>query len=531
MSTAVDPWQELIQTCVLGSNRRQPTISTSGGLGELLARLEGHSEEKILMALAATSVAIRTGQLPLKAADLPAAPTPCTDETRKLCGSYSLTLLNHVFGDQSKGGEQRKRKLIMDWLSFCSAAGQRIVPEYLPRLIDFAGQNRELLMLLEECGGKHFRWLLSLNKDWKKAFDSVSPSSINVEALVEQIEIGHDEERLDAFYILREVAPERARQCLEALWDKESVVQKGALLTLMKRGLSMDDEPFLETVALEDKRKEVRTRAAGLLVALPQSRLMQRMQERASQYLSKGGNGKLEVNLPAEFDKDMARDGIEENLPGGFDSRIGQRAGWLYQTLSNVDPAFWLARFGLDCDRFLKLVLASDEWALPLTLGLLNATTNSKNHLFQDAIIACEEIHLTESEAGRTFLKTLPPAKLEHLIAKKLPRWAQTDRRTAPRLDLWYYLEMVDFQWSESFSREILRFIIKEIRERVPIFGHTFHSNAAAFGLRIHPSAGANLEELNFAQQELDIYTRNGLERFVDNLKLRYEMQKSFEEE
>ncbi|MBS1998500.1 MAG: hypothetical protein JSS86_19380, partial [Cyanobacteria bacterium SZAS LIN-2] len=107
----------------------------------------------------------------------------------------------------------------------------------------------------------------------------------------------------------------------------------------------------------------------------------------------------------------------------------------------------------------------------------------------------------------------------------------QTDRRTAPRLDLWYYLEMVDFQWSESFSREILRFIIKEIRERVPIFGHTFHSNAAAFGLRIHPSAGANLEELNFAQQELDIYTRNGLERFVDNLKLRYEMQKSFEEE
>ena len=302
----------------------------------------------------------------------------------------------------------------------------------------------------------------------------------------------------------------------------------GAALTLALRyGLSFADEPFLEECVLNDKRKEVRAQAAKLLAKIPQSRLVARVEERAAKYLTRGANNKLQINLPAELDKEMVRDGIEENI--SIDSRMGQKAGWLYQTVSIIDPSFWLAKFNLDAGRFLKLILDSDEWSLPLTLAILKATAESRNHVFQDAIIFCDEIHLTESSAGRSFLHSLPAEKLEQLISRRLPTWSQTDRRMAPRLDLWYYLELVDFQWSESFSFLIWQFIIKEIREKVPVFGHTFQSNAGNFGLRMHPAVGNYLHDLPLAQ-EIDIYTRNALERFADNLKMRYEIQKSFQD-
>ena len=63
----------------------------------------------------------------------------------------------------------------------------------------------------------------------------------------------------------------------------------------------------------------------------------------------------------------------------------------------------------------------------------------------------------------------------------------------------------------------------------MPVFGHTFYSNAANFGLHIHVGAGSQLDDLNLAQAEVDTWTRNGLERFIDTLKLRHEIYKSFQ--
>jgi len=528
--TVLTPWEELIQTCVLGTNRRQPNIEASGSLGQLLRQVQGAgpTEEKLLMSLAATSVAIRAGQAALKASGLPPPPPVVGEEKEKICGTYALTLLNNILSEQTKSGDARKFKLLKDWLGCCREANKRVAPEFLPRLIEESRHSLELQKLLEECGGKHYSWLLSINKSWREYRKNVDLTSGVVAELVEQIEFGENQRRVEAFISLRHIDPARARQCLVALWEKESHDQRGVLTLSLRFGLTQDDEPFLEECALNDKRKEVRAQATKLLVRLPHSRLIARMQERAVKYLTKADDGKLQVHLPPELEKEMVRDGIEETI--AIDSRMGQKAGWLYQTVAVINPSFWLDRFNLDAGRFLKLVLKSDEWALPLVLGILNATAWSGNPIFQDAVIACEEIHLTESDAGRTFLRSLPAEKLEFLISRRLPSWAQTDRRSAPRLDLWYYLELVDFQWSESFSLSIWQFIVKEIREKVPVFGHTFQTNATNFGLRMHPSTGQYLDDLNLGQQEIDIYTRNALERFADNLRLRHEIQKSFQD-
>jgi len=536
MTTTVEktnsPWQELIQTCVLGAGRREPRLKGTGVLGQFIDNaLEtgtggSSKEEKILLALTATSVAMRAGQIAMKSSLLPPPPVPCPDEKKKQCSTYSITLLKHVMADQAKGNDLRRLRLIRDWLTFCREADQVIAPEYLPKLLDFVRDNAALQPLLAECGGLHFDWLLELNHDWKNAFKHARPDNIKQDELVEKIELGFDRERLVAFAALRQYNPSKALECLSSLWGKESFDQKIALLKLMSDQTETKDEEFLEETVLSDRRKEVRLAAAGLLARLPQSRLVARMRERGEKFVSVKDK-KLEISLPSEFDKSMARDGIEESIT--VDSRIGQKAGWLYQIVGLIDPAFWQDHTGLSPAAFLDLVLASQDWSLPMVLGLLNAAALYNNADYQEAITGREEIHLTESQAGQNFLRNLPHDKLEKLITGKLPIWAQTDRRSAPRLDLWYYLELVDFQWSQNFSIALLRFIIKEIREKVPVFGHTFYSNAANFGLRMHVGAGQYLDDFDLAKEEIDTWTRNGLERFVDNLKLRHEMYKSFQ--
>jgi len=529
--TAINPWQDLIQTCVLGSARRHARIRAAGVLGALVDEVqevaESSEEERILMALATTSLAMRAGQLTRTAANLPAPPAPCPAEVKEPCGPYSITLLNHILLDEAKGGDLRRVPLVRDWLTFCRSENRVIVSDYLPRLLDFAKERESLHQLLADCGGSHFFWLLALNLEWREAYKTLTGVAEGQDSLVEKIELGIDAERFKAFAALRQGAPAKALQCLISLWEKEPYEQRLAMLKLLRSGLSMDDEGFLEECALADRRKEVRTAAAELLSRLPASRLVARMKERAQSFVTIGKDKKMKINFPDEFPASMARDGIEESIT--IDSRIGQKAGWLYQKVSFVDPYFWRDYSDYSAGAFLELILASEEWSLPMVLGLLNATAQYRDEAFQDSIIAHEGIHLTESQPGKSFLHSLPPAKLERLILRQLPTWAQTDRRSAPRLDLWYYLELVDFQWSEAFSIAILKFIIKEIKEKVPVFGHTFYSNAANFGLHIHVGAGSQLDDLNLAQAEVDTWTRNGLERFIDTLKLRHEIYKSFQ--
>ncbi len=128
----LNPWQDLMQTCVLGSGRRQTEIRAQGQLGDLIADLEQNAgggagkssspEEKLLIALAATSLALRAGQVPANASALPAPPPQCPEETSSQCGPYSLTLLNQALADQTSGGDGRRISLVRDWLTFLPRA-------------------------------------------------------------------------------------------------------------------------------------------------------------------------------------------------------------------------------------------------------------------------------------------------------------------------------------------------------------------------------------------------------------------------
>jgi hypothetical protein len=86
--------------------------------------------------------------------------------------------------------------------------------------------------------------------------------------------------------------------------------------------------------------------------------------------------------------------------------------------------------------------------------------------------------------------------------------------------------EQVDFNW-KNFTREIMKFIIKECREKVPVFGHT-SQQCPAFALRMHISAGELIEQIATNSEMTDVYRRNALERMSETVKLRYEIFQSF---
>ena len=108
-------------------------------------------------------------------------------------------------------------------------------------------------------------------------------------------------------------------------------------------GLSMDDEPFLES-ALDDKHAEVRRAAAELLSRLAESRLCQRMIARVGplvQFSEHKGKLQIDMTLPDQYTKDMARDGVEKKVQG-----MGERNGWLYQMIADrpavlLVPSHW----------------------------------------------------------------------------------------------------------------------------------------------------------------------------------------------
>src|SRR5437762_1943286 len=62
---------------------------------------------------------------------------------------------------------------------------------------------------------------------------------------------------------LRSTDPARAREQLAQTWETEGADERAAFLATFRTGLSLDDEPFLES-ALDDRSKVVRRTAADL---------------------------------------------------------------------------------------------------------------------------------------------------------------------------------------------------------------------------------------------------------------------------
>jgi hypothetical protein len=217
--------------------------------------------------------------------------------------------------------------------------------------------------------------LAGFNEDWSYAAGGAS-----VDALLAAWETGTGAVRVAALEQLRRLDPERARAMLESSWAQESPADRAAFIGALVHGLDSADEPLLER-ALDDRRKEVRQRAAALLARLAGSALVARMTTKARTLISLGRGGllrrpQIDVSLPSDADAALVRDGVDPKPPAG--SGIGEKAWWLAQIVAVIPPSAWTSTWSLQPSDVLDLV-KDHEWREALVAGWLIAAERHRD--------------------------------------------------------------------------------------------------------------------------------------------------------
>jgi hypothetical protein len=263
--------------------------------------------------------------------------------------------------------------LLGDLLAAMRAAGYVLPAPLLPELLDIASRAQALRPLVVPVLGARGRWLAGYRADWQQAAGArpatrasggtpgssgtgPAPSAAVVppggpggagdEGGAEAWRVGTPGERLAYLAALRERDPRAGRELLAAGWPREVKEERAALLGALARGLSADDEDFLED-ALGDRAAEVREAARALLGWLPGSAFGRRCAERAAGALrltGHGPNARLTAHVPDNEDKAAARDGIEVGAP----SRLVDARAWrLSQLIAGAPLADWTTRLGM----------------------------------------------------------------------------------------------------------------------------------------------------------------------------------------
>ena len=238
----------------------------------------------------------------------------------------------------------RNGVLLAEALARFNQVGYRLPHLLLPLALTQTPSDCRPAMAL--AVGERGRWLGQFNRHWAWVGETLTDESDAVPPDAETIwEEGALGQRVEVLSRLRKADPAKAREWVSAVWKREKVDARVALLETFEVGLGVEDEELLD-IALGDKTERVREVAARLLVSLQTSALAGRMRARAEAMLTLK-NGALDAKPPTAVDAEWERDGLTEK---GGQGTTGQRAYWLAQVLSRVPPSHWEAQFGMAPD-------------------------------------------------------------------------------------------------------------------------------------------------------------------------------------
>ena len=321
------------------------------------------------------------------------------------------------------------KELLPEWLELAVASGRRVPAQLLPELLDYARQERDMRDAVDAVAGARGRWLAAQNPEW--AFGALEdPQSA--------FATGARPARVAALRALRRQDPAAARELLAGVWPRESGDDRAALLPALAEGLTPDDEAFLDD-ALEDRKRDVRETAAGLLAGLPASGFVTRMRRRVAPLitLKKSLLGlKLEITTPQACDPGMLADGIDPKPPQG----MGEKAWWLSQMVTYVPPSTWAIE--------MIAPAASSDWSHALLRGWWLATIREHDEVWSEALLSqwvdlAPMQRLGLLEFVPTLLANLPAARREALVLSALKR----------RLDAGADLLSRSSSWTPQMSR------------------------------------------------------------------------------
>jgi hypothetical protein len=354
-----DP-RQLHQLFKIGSARAGNALANLGEpLDALLPLDAGAVEARLWLAMGALDLWQRSGFQPAPAADEAIAPAPA--ERLRPCPARAEALFAQLLRGAHPAG------LLSEWLQLLHQHGAHLPARFLPNMLETAARQPRLRAVVAPVLGERGHWLAQRQAQWAWAAAQSDPAQ---RALL--WETGSLDQRGTALREWRADDPAGARQALMDAWTAEPPEHRAALLPALAVRLGLDDEAWLES-ALDDRRKEVRAAAQRLLAQLPGSQLSQRMLARLQPLLQLERRllraSRLQLALPAECDAAMRRDGTGANAWPG----LGEKAGWVVDMLSAVDPGAWSERFERTPRELLALA-GDSEFGAALIRGWAQAT-------------------------------------------------------------------------------------------------------------------------------------------------------------
>ncbi|HEX6499747.1 MAG TPA: DUF5691 domain-containing protein [Micromonosporaceae bacterium] len=489
---ATASWLDLVATATVGTDRRS-----------------GASPDVVLDAAAAAAVYRRAGVS--ASTDLP-APQPAPPETAAVvpgaAGARLGTLLATPAPHSRLGGPEGEARMdvLAEWLRLVAARRLRAPAEHLPDLLDLGRRRRDLRPLILAAGGARVRWLAAHREEWRYLANTEDEHAAADPAAWTD---GSGGQRVGYLAALRRHDPGAARDLLAAEWGTLPPDERTALLGTLRTGLDGDDEEFLEA-ALDDRRKEVRDKAAELLARLPSSRYAARMAARARACVTVRRR-RVAVDPPTACDHGMRRDGVAPRPPAG----TGERAWWLEEILARTPLSTW--------DPQLPRLPMPDEWAATVRRGLARAAAAQGDpgwasallELLPDAPDRPDDRLLVEA-----LYAALPPDELTARAERALRR----DPAAVAGVDR--MLELCAAPWPVGFGRSVLGGIAALARRGR--HSHQLDGVCVLAAVRLPVELSDEADRLATALRAdfPDNYRLRSLDRLADTLRFRHDMTK-----
>ncbi|MDB5353437.1 MAG: zinc finger protein [Planctomycetota bacterium] len=452
---------EATASAIVGVDRRPPpTPPGDDPIGANLIGLDSKEPATRLLAIAAAaSLYGRVGRKP--ALDPNPAPDPCPPDDRPACTPEQARRLARMYQ-----GEQDE--CLPEWIGLLAVSGGRLPHDAIVELLQRHEQGRFPIGPLRAILGVRGRWLAAKNPKWRilaGGDEIVEPSTT--------WESGAPDERMAVLRSLRASDPARARELVAATFAQEPANRRAAFVGEFARGLSMEDEPFLEST-LDDRGKEVRRQAGDLLRRLPGSRLCLRMIERVRPCLTWKpgplgiGPGPLVVELPSSCDKSAVRDGVE--VKPGQGAGLGERAWWLREFVSAVPPSSIAEILDVTANRIVEATVGT-EWGSVLWNAWAISTVRHGDAEWADVLLQKthgESDPLPDSGQEHALFGVLPGSRRDAEIMRRLRADPDRLRPSQPTLE---FLQALAGPVGIEAGREILSRIrpyLVEERSRFP---------------------------------------------------------------
>ncbi|MBT2440801.1 hypothetical protein J7E93_11910, partial [Streptomyces sp. ISL-36] len=325
-----------------------------------------------------------------------------------------------------RGAAPDLAELLPQWLAAANDHGYRAPASALPALLDAARARTDLRPQALTLAGPRGLWLARLNPDWRFALrgaggSAALPDVRDGDAVRALWEEGLFAERVALLASVRAEEPAAALALLGSTWTAERAEDRLMFLDSLRAGLSGADEEFLEA-ALSDRSRNVRSTAAGLLSALPDSALAGRMAGRALSCVSLDrteGGATIVVEAPHECDAGMQRDGLTPTPPTGR----GERSWWLGQVVESAPLSCWPARFGGRTPEEIVALAVADDWQGELHAAWCRAAVRQRDAAWSRALLGAPSAPPaagpgTSSLAERAkLLSTLPEEERARWVA------------------------------------------------------------------------------------------------------------------